>query len=132
MGQMPSSGPTQFEQFVSKLKLDEKTQVPEVQQIFMGAAADASVFEREMMRQRLKMLEVAGNQEEFAKATEAYSAAAAKMTAVEVRAFDEVRGLLKSNQLSHTVDAFAIMAGIFHPPTPRAGSGMGRRGRGGE
>ena len=27
--------------------------------------------------------------------------------------------------------AFAVMAGIFHPPTPRAGS-MGRRGRGGE
>jgi hypothetical protein len=30
------------------------------------------------------------------------------------------------------VDAFAIMAGIFHPPTPRTGSGMGRRGRGGQ
>jgi hypothetical protein len=129
---MPSGEPTQFEQFASKLKLDEKTQVPEVQRIFMSAAADASVFEREMMRQRLKMLDVAEKPEELAQAIEAYSAAAAKMTTVEVRAFDEVRGLLKPNQLSRTVDAFAIMAGIFHPPTPRATGGTGRRGGGGE
>src|SRR5262245_33997077 len=123
----PGAGPTQFEEFAKKLKLDDKKQLPDVQAIFQNASADASPFEREMMRLRLKMLDVADKPAELAPVQQEYAVVAAKMTAVEVKAFEEVRTLLKSSQLSKSTEAFALMAGVFHPPTPRM---MGRRGGG--
>lgn len=127
-GPMPaSSEPTQFERFASTLKLDDKRQLPAVQQIFMMAAADASPFEQSMVRLRLRMVELAAKPEEFAPVVAEYATAAAKMASVEVRAFGEVRDILRPNQRSKTAEAFGLMAGIFHPPTPRFG-GRGRRG----
>ena len=123
------SDPTQYEEFVKKLKLDEKKQLPDVQGIFISAANDASPFEREMSRLRMEMLEVAADAERLSKLAEAYKSAAARMTSVEVRTMGEVRALLKPNQLEKTAEAFSLIGGIFHPPTPRA---TGRRGGGGQ
>jgi hypothetical protein len=125
-----SSEPTQFEEFSKKLKLDDRTQLPDVRAIFMSASADASPIEREMMRLRLKMLEVASKPDELKPLIEAYAAAASKMAAIEVKALEQVRTLLKPNQLSKSAEAFVIMAGVFHPPTPRGGGPGGRRGGG--
>jgi hypothetical protein len=60
-----------------------------------------------------------------------YTVAAAKMTALEVKAFQQVQGILKGGQLGHSADGFAVIAGIFHPPAPRS-RGNTRRGGGGE
>ena len=75
------------------------------------------------------MLQVAENPVDLKLATEGYAAAATKMVALEVKVFTEVAANLRPNQLSKTVEAFALMAGIFNPPTPRAGA-PARRGGG--
>ena len=132
-GPVPTMGmqapPTAFEQFVNKLGLDKKTQLPEVQRIFMSAAVDAEAPEREMTSLRLQMLTAARQKEGMSSLIAAYAVQAAKMTAIEAKAFADMRPMLNKGQLSKTVEAFALMAGIFHPPTARGG---GRRsGRGG-
>jgi hypothetical protein len=116
--------PTAFEQFVNKLGLDKKTQLPEVQRIYMSAAVDAEAPEREMTSLRLQILTAARQKEGMSSLVAAYAVQAAKMTAIEAKAFADIRPMLNKGQLSKTVEAFALMAGIFHPPTPRAG---GRR-----
>lgn len=134
-GAPPQTGqaPTQFEQFVDRLKLDHKTQEPEVVQIFTASAVEAGPVALEMLqlRQRLLALEAAGKSDGRTPLLDAYTTAAAKMTAIEIRAFQKVQALLKPSQQSKAADAFVLMAGIFSPPTPRAGAGT-RRGRGGE
>jgi hypothetical protein len=120
---------TQYEEFVKKLKLDERKQLPDVQGIFISAVNDASPFERQMSKLRMEMLEAAGDSDRLSKLADTYRAAAAGMTSIEVRTMGEVRALLKPNQLEKTAEAFALIGGIFHPPTPRA---MGRRGGGGQ
>jgi len=131
-GAPPMTGqePSQFEQFVAKLKVDEKKQLPQVQQIMQAAGAEAAPIEREMMKLRMKMLEVAGKPDELAAATTAYQAAAVKMTNAEIKAFGDVKAILKPNQTDKAAEAFVLMAGIFHPQTART---SGRRpGGGGE
>jgi len=59
---------------------------------------------------------------------DAYRAEAAKMAAIEARAFAKVYALLKPNQQSNATDAFALMGGVFEPQG--AGGGRGRRGAG--
>jgi hypothetical protein len=131
-GAMPSMGaaqtPTAFEQFVSKLKLDQKKQLPQVQQILMSTAVDTEPVVREMTGLRRQMLDRARASEDLAPLITSYTVEAAKLTGLEVRAFNEIRSLLRTDQLPRSTEAFAIMAGIFHPPTS---SGMRSRGRGG-
>lgn len=131
-GASPSMGqaqpPTTFEQFVNKLKLDEKKQLPQVQQIFMSTAVDAEVIVREMTSLRRQMLDRVRASEDLTPLIASYTVEAAKLTGLEVRAFNEIRPLLKNDQLSRSSEAFAIMAGLFHPPTS---GGARSRGRGG-
>jgi len=125
----PPGDPTQFELLAKKLKLDERKQLPDVQRLFSSIATEAVPLAEEMMQQRLRMLQVIDDGPALRSASDAYSSLAARMVTVEIRAFDELRPLLKPNQLSNTVEAFELMAGLFHPVA--SGSGGGRRPGGG-
>jgi hypothetical protein len=118
---------TPFEQFADKLKLDEKTQLPAVREIFMAAQQEASPVGTEMLQLRQKLLNVdLGSAPDDRKAVlDAYAAAAAKMGGVESRAFAKVYDLLKPNQQGNAAQAFALLTGFFQP----AGAMGGRGGR---
>jgi hypothetical protein len=124
--------PTAFEMFSSKLKLDSKTQVPAAEEIFQAAAREAAPVNQQMLeeRQRLVNLTLGSREAEMPAVRDAYVQSAASMAAIEVRAFTKVYSTLKSNQQSGGVEAFGIIAGIFHPSAPAGGrrSGGGRAG----
>jgi hypothetical protein len=120
-----------FEEFVDKLKLDDKVQAPAAAQAFTDAARDAQAVGTEMMqlRQRLVGAELAGNAADVKAIQDLYTAAAVKMTAIETQAFGKVYATLKPNQQSKAPQAFAVMGGLFIPTS--AGNSRGGR-RGGE
>jgi len=121
---------TPFEQFALKLKLDDKTQVPAAREIFLAAAQEAGPVGTQVLQARQRILNVAlsDNPAEMKAATDAYTAAAAKMAAIEAAAFQKVYATLKPNQQANAAQAFTLMAGIFQPPAPSGGRGGGRRG----
>lgn len=122
-GAAPSTGsldPTPFEQFVAKLKLDSKNQLPEVEKIFTASAGEAAPIAQELVKLRAQMVPLEGKPDQLAPVTAAFAAASERMVAVELRAFKQVQALLKPSQMSKTAEAFVLMAGIFNPPTPRA------------
>ena len=123
---------TPFEQFADRLKLDGKTQIPQAEQIFSEAAKEAAPLGQQMLqlRQRLVNLALDNKPEEMKPVEEAYAATAAKMTAVEGRAFAKVYAMLKPNQQSRATQAFALIAGMFQPAAPRGAARGGRRGGG--
>jgi hypothetical protein len=120
MGGGASLDPTPFEQFVAKLKLDSKKQLPEVQKIFTAAATEAGPISLDLIKLRAQMVEFDGKPDQLAPVTAAFTAASARMVAAEVKAFKQVQALLKPDQLSKSGEAFVLMAGIFNPPTPRS------------
>ena len=117
---------TPFEQFADKLKLDEKTQVAPVQEVFGAAQHEAGPLGTEMLQLRQKLLRVdLGETTDDRKAVlDAYTAAAVKMSGVEARTFAKVYGMLKPNQQGNAAQAFVLMTGIFQPA-----GGAGRGGR---
>lgn len=122
---------TQFQKFAEKLKLDSKTQVPAVGQIFTEALTEAAPVGQQMLvlRQQIVNVALAGKPQDDQKPlVDAYKAQAAKMAAIEARAFSKVYAVLKPNQQSNATEAFALMAGIFEP---QGVGGRGRRGAGG-
>ena len=123
---------TPVQQIADRLKLDAKTQVPVVEQIFSEAMKEAAPVGQQMLqlRQQIVNLELAKKAPEMKAAVDAYAAAAEKMTAIEVRAFAKVYATLKPNQHSNASQAFAMMAGIFQPSM--SGGGRGRRGGAGQ
>lgn len=124
--------PTLFQQFVGRLKLDKKTQAPAAEQIFGEALKEAGPVGQQMilLRQQLVNVTLANKPEDLKPVQDAYTVAAARMTAIEVGAFAKVYAMLKPDQQSRSPEAFAIMAGVFQPPGPRAGGAIGRRGGG--
>ena len=122
--------PSAFEQFVDRLKLDRKSQLPAVEQIFTQAATDAAPVAQDLARLRQSMLdaELNGKPDEVKAAQEAYTVAAAKMAGFEAQAFAKVHALLKPNQKSKATEAFALMGGLFQLVSAPGG---GRR-RGGD
>ncbi len=135
----PAMGaPSPFEEFANKLKLDKKTQLPKVEQLFTVAATDAVPIGQELtqLRQRLVNIHLTGRADDLAAAVEATVTSAAKMAALEARAFASVYELLEPKQQPKAAEAFALMAGLFQPSTRggRGGGGApggGRGGRGG-
>jgi len=120
------------QQFADRLKLDAKTQAPEVERILSDGARDAAPIGQQMLqiRQQLVNATLAKKTDDEKKPlVEAYAAAAAKMAGIETAAFTKIYALLKPNQQSSAPQAFAIMAGMFQPAAPRAG-GRGPRGGG--
>jgi hypothetical protein len=125
--------PLPGEKLIDKLKLDGKTQAPEVRLLLMDASRDAAPVGQKMLelRQRLINLELQKKPDEIAPAVEAYAAAAAEMAAIEARTFAKIYALLKPNQQPNAPQAFAIMSGMFQPPPPRGGGGRGAQRGGG-
>ena len=123
----PAMGaPSPFEEFANKLKLDKKTQLPKVEQLFTVAATDAVPIGQELtqLRQRLVNIHLTGRADDLAAAVEATVTSAAKMAALEARAFASVYELLEPKQQPKAAEAFALMAGLFQPST-RGGRGGG-------
>ena len=114
---------TPFERFVDKLELDDKKQLPDVVKIFSGSAAPGAAIGREMIQARLRMVDLDGKPE-AAPVLEAYTAAVAKMTSLDARAFQQVYALLQKNQQSKAPDAFVLTAGLLDVSLPRT---AGRR-----
>jgi hypothetical protein len=128
MGGEVARAMTPFEQFADRLKLDQKTQVQPVAEIFNAAAAQAAPVGIELLqlRQKLLNLELQGSADTKPVVDE-IAAAAAKMTRIEATTFAKIYALLKPNQQSRAPQAFAQMAGFFQS-TPNSGRG-GRGGR---
>lgn len=128
---MQTRDPAPLDEFVDRLRLDEN-QVTQVQKILQGAANEAVPVSAEMIKLRQQMLaiEMSGKSDELAPVLSAYTTAAAKMTGIEIRAFDTVKTVLKSGQLSRVADGFVVIAGVFNPPTPRQRPGAPRGGGG--
>ena len=112
--------PTPFEEFVDRLKIHQKEQLPAVQRIFGETDAEARGVAQELTQLRLRMLnlELTGSSSGVEPVVTAFAAAAAKMTAIEVVALSRVSAELKSNQLSKRGEAFDVIGGIFYPPPP--------------
>jgi hypothetical protein len=125
--------PLPGEKIIDKLKLDGKTQAPEVRLLFMDASREAAPIGQKMLelRQRLINVELQKKPEEIAPAVEAYKASAAEMAALEARTFAKIYALLKPNQQQNAAQAFAIMGGMFQPSAPRGGGGGRGAQRGG-
>jgi hypothetical protein len=122
--------PLPGEQMIDRLKLDSKTQAPEVRLLLMDASREAAPVAQKLLevRQRLANLSLQNKTDELQAATDAYAAAAAEMAGIEARTFAKIYAVLKPNQQAAAPQAFAIMAGIFQPSPGRGGSG----GRGGQ
>ncbi len=118
--------------FAERLKLN-KEQREKAQVILTDAAKEMAQLEAQIDRDRTKIAEViigGGSQDDLNKVMDAYAAAAAQVTGIEVKAFTKVCELLKPNQRSKAGSAFDLMAAALDPPgsAGRGGSG-GRRGR---
>jgi hypothetical protein len=114
---------------IDRLKLDDKTQAPEVRLLLMDASRDAAPIAQKILDVRLRMgnLALQNKLDEMPAATEAYAAAATEMAAIEARAFTKVYAMLKPSQQPNAPQAFAMMAGIFQLSP---GRGRGQRGGG--
>jgi len=124
--------PSPVDVFVDKMKLGER-QVEEILKLLQTGAGRAQPVATEMiqLRQKLLVAEMAGKSDDITSALAAYTVAAEKMTAHEIRTFTEIQGVLKGGQLNKSGEGLTMIAGLFHPPTPRPGRG-GPRGGGGQ
>jgi len=125
--------PLPGEKMIDRLKLDDKTQAPEVRLLLMDASRDATPVSQRLMDARLRLANLAlqNKVDEMPAATEAYAAAATEMAGIEARAFTKIYAMLKPNQQANAAPAFAIMAGIFQGgPGRGAGGRSGQRGGG--
>ena len=122
--------PLPGEKMIDRLKLDDKTQAPEVRLLLMDASRDAAPVAQKVLDIRLRLgnLALQNKLDEMPAATEAYAAAATEMAAIEARAFTKIYAMLKPNQQPNAAPAFAMMAGIFQL-SPGRGRG-GQRGGG--
>ena len=122
--------PLPGEKMIDRLKLDDKTQAPEVRLLLMDASRDATPVAQKILDVRLRLgnLALQNKLDELPAATEAYAAAATEMAAIEARAFTKIYAMLKPNQQPNAPQAFAMMAGIFQL-SPGRGRG-GQRGGG--
>ena len=122
--------PLPGEKMIDRLKLDDKTQAPEVRLLLMDASRDAAPVAQKVLDIRLRLgnLALQNKPDEMPAATEAYAAAATEMAAIEARAFTKIYAMLKPNQQPNAAQAFAMMAGIFQL-SPGRGRG-GQRGGG--
>ena len=118
--------PLPGEKMIDRLKLDDRTQAPEVRLLLMDASRDAAPVAQKILDVRLQLGNMAlqNRLDEMPAATEAYAAAATEMAAIEARAFAKIYAMLKPNQQPNAPQAFAMMAGIFQLSPGRARSGQ--------
>ena len=119
----PIGGPqTLFEQFGRRLDLDRRTQFPEAEKLFTDASRVAAPIAQQMQQLRVRLVnaEIDKNDAEIKAILPEYRAAAAHMADLEAQTFAKVYALLRPNQVNHATEAFAIVAGVFIPPSPPA------------
>jgi len=118
--------PLPGEKMIDRLKLDDKTQAPEVRLLLMDASREATPVAQKILDIRLRLgnLALQNKVDEMPAATDAYAAAATEMAAIEARAFTKIYAMLKPNQQPNAPQAFAMMAGIFQLPAGRGRSGQ--------
>ncbi len=123
--------PLPGEKMIDRLKLDDKTQAPDVRLLLMDASRDAIPVAQKLLDIRVQLgnLALQNKVDQMPAAADAYAAAASEMTAIEARTFIKIYAMLKPNQQPNAAPAFAIMAGMFQPP-PGRGSRGGQRGGG--
>jgi len=112
-----------------KLKLN-KEQKEEFDKILSAGREESRPVQENLqkMRAQLAAAIVQGGDADIKKATDDYTAAAAQMTAIEVKAYGKLYAALKPNQQGKAAQALELMAGIFEP---RIGGGRGTgRGQG--
>ncbi len=121
---------TPFEEFVDRLRLDVKTQLPLVEARMNAGAKGAAPMASEMLqvRQQLLNLELSNNTADKPQALASYHAVAARMAATEAAAFAEVYAVLRPNQHSRAPAAFDRMGGFFIPVTSAGRAGRGASG----
>ena len=128
---------TPFEVIADELKLDRKTQLPAVTEVFAAAEQESFAIVDEMLglRQRILNVETRGAADPAGEVTAAYALAVERMLALEARVFAQTYALLTPGQRGRAPKAFALMAGFFKtlPPMPRGGgpSAGGLSGPGG-
>ena len=127
---------TRFEQFTGKLKIDNRTQAPEVSAILQAAAAEGAPVGQQMAQlqnQLVNAILAQRSEAEITQIVEAYTEAAARMTGIEAAAFAKIYAMLRPNQQGDATEAFALMAGWFQPAALGAGAqgGGGAGGQGG-
>jgi len=120
------SEPLPGEKMIDRLKLDDKTQAPEVRLLLMDASRDAIPIAQKLLdaRVRLGNLAIQNRVDAMAPETDAYAAVATEMAAIEARTFAKIYAMLKPNQQANAPQAFATMAGMFQPPPGRARGGQ--------
>lgn len=118
--------PTPFERFAEKLRLDEGKQLPPTAKILSGGAAEGAQIGREMIQARLRLIDLDGKPEAAA-VLDAFTVSARKLTALDVKTFQQVYALLEKGQQSKAPEAFVLTAGLLDLSTPRT-AGAGRRG----
>ena len=119
--------------FADRLKLD-KEQKAQTEPILNEALKEIGQLRNQMGQTRAQIVNSILNnasQDDVNKLVEAYSTAAAQVTAIEVKAFAKICALLKPNQQSRAPSAFTLLADTLDPPgsTGRGGFGGGRRGK---
>jgi hypothetical protein len=131
-GAPPMTGrdPTPYEEFLEKLRPDDQQGVA-IQNAFNEAGAAAVPVSAEMIRIRQQMVALGpdATPAQLAPLRAAYAVEAAKMVEIELGAYQKVHAVLKKGQQGKAAEALTIMAGLFHPLTPRPARG-GRRGGG--
>jgi hypothetical protein len=117
--------PLPGEKMIDRLKLDDKTQAPEVRLLLMDASRDAIPVAQKLLdiRVRLGNLAIQNKVDAMPPESDAYAAAATEMAAIEARTFAKIYAMLKPNQQANAPQAFATMAGMFRPPPGRGRGG---------
>jgi Spy/CpxP family protein refolding chaperone len=121
-----------LDQFAAKLKLD-KDQRAAVETIVDAAQKAIVPAQQKLVEARkdlaLAMLDPKSSPEAVAKCTASYTSLSAQAKAVESTAFGKICALLKPNQLSKAVPAFALMAALVEQAPPGAASAGGSGGQ---
>jgi hypothetical protein len=122
---------TPTETFEARLKLDEKTQVPQVEEILAAATRDAAPLAQQLLsiRQQMMNMELQKQTDQVQKAAADYADVAGKIASIEAAAFAKVYALLKPNQQKNANDAFEVLPVIVAPAAGGRSGGGGFRGR---
>lgn len=134
-GRTPSGGgggaaqAAALQALADKLRLNERTQIPEVETVFTAAARAALPVSLQLSQARRSLYNAMaeGTPDEGTAARDALVAATARMTTIETDAFQRVFDLLEPKQQNKAAEAYTFMAGLFKT-APRPGRGSGRGG----
>jgi hypothetical protein len=125
-GGMRSQRQSKTDVLGSRLKLNGN-QKAQLQDILSAAREEAAPLQQQFLQARAKIASASLNGKadaDLKPLLDDYSALAAQMDSVEVRAFAKLNGILKSNQQAKAAQAFELLAQILESP---GGRPAGRR-----